>query len=279
VSVLLLLPAFTRAASINVTADPPVPARNLVRNSHIEAGRGGQPVDWRFSTAVPENFETAWREGGCAGKCLWLRAASGKMSGYWGQSVPVVPGQTYLFRGRYRLAGGRILCYAHGRRRLDNGRSIAIDKRFYAGSLRNHWLVPVFLPPAALMGPDPKKWFPFQVQVPVPDGLDAIALSVGIYFTAGEVAYDDIELVPLTTRLDIVVHLGPGEHARRVIVTRAGADKPVLERTPPAGAPGDLKYVLPHEVLPGRWHIAVTLRDGSIAQRTFPVQPADKEAP
>lgn len=276
---LMLATPFLRAASINVTADPSVSARNSVRNPHIEQGRNGQPAEWRFSTAIPENFETAWRQGGRSGKCLWLKAASGKMSGYWNQSMPVVPGQTYLFRGWYRLGGGRILCYAHGRKRTENGRSVAIDKRFYAGSLRNHWLVPVFLPPDALMGPDPTKWFPFEVKVPVPDGLTAIALSVGMYFTAGEVAYDDIELVPLTVRLEIAVHLGPGEQARRVLVTRTGAVKPILDVALPAGGSGDLTYILPHEPLPGPWHIAVTLRDGGTVEKTFPAQPAEKEAP
>ncbi len=261
-----------RGASIEVTAEPPLPAANLVKNPGMEEGRDGQPAHWTFHTAMPGNFRTAWREDGRSGKCLWVKAFTGKMSGYWSQRVAVQPGRAYLFRGYYRLKGGRILCYAHARRSLGRGRSVSVDERFYAGSLRGHWLSPVFLPPDALMGPDPKKWYPFHVRVVMPKELPSIALSLGVYFTPGEVSYDDVWFGPAETTLRVRVQAGPGEPVRRVRVWRIGQQKPVFDSGPLKPGRAAFRCAVPGQPTVSRYRIEAALADGRTATATYPRQ-------
>ena len=71
---------------------------NLVVNPGIELGADDKPAHWNFTTATPDNFLTGWQDGGRSGKCLWAKAKTGVMSGYWGQTVPVPPGQSVLFK-------------------------------------------------------------------------------------------------------------------------------------------------------------------------------------
>jgi hypothetical protein len=169
-----------------------IPVANLVANPGIEEGRDGRPLGWRFGTAEPDNFVADWADGGRSGKCLHLKARSGKMSGYWGQTVAVEPGKTYEFNGYYRLAGGKILCYAHGRMTLPGGDSVSAEQRFYRASMHGHWLTPVFLAPEVLAGPKPDVWYPFELRLKVPPPIKAVSLSLGMYFTAGEAWFDDL---------------------------------------------------------------------------------------
>jgi hypothetical protein len=170
-----------------------VPATNLVRNSSMEWGSDDQPAHWTFDSGQPENFEAKWVDGGRTGKrSLWLKAKTGKMSGYWKQVISVEPGQTYLFKGYYRLGGGRMLVWISGGGTLPDKTPVVVDERFEAQSSHGHWLEPVFLPPEALSGPDPNLWFPFQVKVTVPIPVKHLAFNVGMFFTPGEVWFDDL---------------------------------------------------------------------------------------
>ncbi len=175
----------------------PGPAPNLLTNPGVETGAGGKPDGWSFHTATPAIFEADWRDAGRSGKCLWLKAASGEMSGYWSQTVSVVPGKTYLATGFLRLVRGKVLCYVHGTGALPDGRRVSLDERFYRGTMRGHWLSPVFLPPEALSGPDPDAWLPFQIRFTVPPPVERVTLSLGLYFAAGEAAFDDLSIVPV----------------------------------------------------------------------------------
>ncbi len=198
-------------------------ARNLAPNPHFETGNGAEPAGWHFTTAIPENFTTAWAAGGRSGRCLEVRAKTGRMSGYWNARVPLVPGQRYRFSGWYRILGGRILCYAHARRRLpQEHRTIRLDERFYAGSFRQHWLAPVFLPPDALPGPKPDQWLPFQIVFRAPERLTAAEISLGIYFTPGHVFFDDVYFGPAETGLTVTATARRGRRIRRVLLLKTG---------------------------------------------------------
>jgi len=267
---LLVLAAAGFAAEITVAADPPLPVPNLVANPGIEAGANGQPANWNFSTATPDNFLTAWQDGGRAGKCLWMKAKTGVMSGYWGQSVAVSPAQSVLFRGYYRLGAGKMLIYAHSSIALPDGRRVAVDERFFRGTMRGHWLVPVFLPPDALGGPDPNTWFPFRLEVKVPQPMTAVALSLGLYFQAGEVWFDDMWAGLARTDLTIGAKAAAGETLSRVVVKAAGTDKPVFD----SGAlkPGAMEFstVLKQQPTDGVYEVAVTRGDGQVTVRRYP---------
>jgi hypothetical protein len=162
----------------------------------MEDGLDGKPEGWSFGTATPAIFQASWLDGGRSGKCLWLKAATGEMSGYWSQTVPVEPGKTYLVAGFMRLAQGKVLCYVHGTGKSPDGRKVSLDERFYRGTMRGHWLTPVFLPPEALGGPAPDAWVPFELRFAVPGPIRQVTLSLGLYFTAGEASFDDVQIVP-----------------------------------------------------------------------------------
>lgn len=262
------------AATIRIVGDPPLPAKNEVVNADVEAGEGEAPLGWRFGTAMPENFEAAWRDGGRSGKCLWLKAKTGAMSGYWGQSVPVQPGRTYLFKGYYRLGAGKILCYAHGRMPLPDGRSVGVDERFYRGTMRGHWLVPVFLPPDALGGPDPQAWYPFRLKVSVPEPLNRLSLSLGLYFTPGEAAFDDLWLGLAETDLSVSVEAGPGETIRRVVVRPVGSEAPLFDSQDLSAGTQTFQTVLKRQATDAIYEVLVTLGSGKVVTARYP---ADEE--
>lgn len=174
-------------------ADEPAPlAPNLVFNPDLEEGIDGEPAGWRWTTAVPDNFEVAWTDEGRTGKGLYLKSHSAVMSGYWNQSVRVEPLTSYVFSGWFRLGGGRLLCYAHAR--TADGRNV--DERFYAASMRNHFLVPVFLRPEYMAGYGADEWHPFSVPFTTLEGMEWITVSMGMYFHAGEAWFDDVAVRP-----------------------------------------------------------------------------------
>ena len=269
VPVLLLIRAVGFAAEIRVEGDPPLPVPNLAQDPGMEEGATGQPAHWRFNTATPENFEQGWVDGGRSGKCLWMKAKTGKMSGYWGQGVPVEPGKAYLFKGYFRLAGGKMLCYANSSMRLPDGRSVAVDERYYRGSLRGHWLAPVFLPPEALAGPDPQQWYPFQIKAAIPPPMKAIGLSLGIYFTPGEAWFDDIWVGLAETDLRVSVKAGPDEKLERVTVRKADEAKPVFDSGALRGAP-TFETSVKAQPTDAEYEVEAALSDGKILKQRYP---------
>ena len=278
----ILLPALlavtaTQAADITVKADPALPVPNLVVNPGMERGENGKPEGWRFGTAIPDNFLTAWRDSGRGGKCLWLEAKSGKMSGYWHTGVRVTAGKKYLCTGRYRLEGGRILCYVHANKRLADGRVAVVNERFYAGSLCQHWLVPVFLPPECLGGPDPKKWYSFRLTVTPASGVDVVSLSLGMYFTPGSAWFDDVWFGLAETTLLVTVQCAQGERVQRVLVTRTGADKAVFDSKGISPPRASFECTLPKQPTTEVFTVKALLADGRSITRTYP-NPAERRA-
>jgi len=274
----LTVPKPMPAIEISMDGQPTIAEQNLVRNGDMEsADANGHPAYWSFGTAMADNFETGWVDGGRSGKCLWLRARTGKMSGYWNQNVPVEPGKTYLWHGYYRLGGGRILCYAHARKELGQNRWAEIDERFYAGSLRGHWLSPVFLPAEALAGPDPREWIPFRLRVRVPEGLPAISLSMGMYFTPGEVAFDDVWFGRERTDLSLIVRASPQERIARISVHQEMKAEPIFDSGELRAMVANYQTTLKDQMVDATYTVTVTLDDGRTVTRAF--HPLEGEKP
>ena len=228
------------AVEIEVTADPPPAEANLLQNPDMEQGAGGEPAYWSFSTAVPENFiaDRPDAEGRGGSRALHLVAHDKVMSGYWRQTVEVEAGE-HLFRGWYRTTGGRMLMYAHGRN-TEVDPPVGVDARTYHGTAIASFLVPVFIPREALTGPDPDTYYPFSVRVDVPEGLDYIALSMGMYFTPGEAWFDDAWFGPAKIDLKLRVS-GEGDELQSVKVFQDGVEEPAYEsEEDPRCPPGEL---------------------------------------
>ena len=260
-----------QAAGIKISSDPALPTPNLVQNPDLEQGADGKPLGWSFITATPDNFQTGWQEGGRSGKCLWAKALSGKMSGYWNTTVAVEAGRTYFLQGYYRLGGGRILCYVHSTITGPDGKQVSVDERFYRSSLRGHWLSPVFLPPDCLSGPAPEQWQPLSLKVPVPAGpaVKAVAISLGIYFTPGEAWFDDIWFGRAETDLQVSVAPAPGEALKRVIVRKVGSEKPVFDRAL-ADATTPFSTQIANQPADAEYEVEVTLADGRVVRQRYP---------
>lgn len=263
------------AVEIEVTTDPPLAAANLVQNPGIEQGADGQPAAWTFSTAVPENFTVGWAEG--AGRngshALHLIAHDRVMSGYWGQSVQVQPGQ-YVFRGWYRTTGGRLLMYAHGRNE-EADPPVGVDARTYHGSSVASFLVPVFIPYEALVGADPDVYYPFSVRVEIPEGLERVTLSMGMYFTPGEAWFDDVWFGP--ARVDMALRVsGEGEQIAKVVVVPEGSDEPVYSSEDDPSCPPGRPLAEPFDVtvedidMAAEYEIIAETADGDLHRFSFP---------
>lgn len=255
------------ALEVRLEAEPPLPVPNLLQNPGFEEGADGEPSHWRWSTARPENFQVAWAQEGRTGKrSLYIRALSGVMSGYWSQSVPVEPGIPYLLRGWFRLGGGKILVYVHAR--APDGR--VLDERFYAESLRSLFLVPVFLKPQHVKGPLPDRWYPFRLRFIPPPGLRAVSVSAGMYFTAGEVWYDDFSLQRATTTLRVEVK-SPGDLRRVqvVAVREEGKEEVLFDSGPLPPETRSFSRSLPDAPTDAVYLLRVSTADGRTVERRW----------
>lgn len=236
VAALLALFTVTAACAVEITvvADPPLPITNLVANPSIEEG-DFEPAAWRFGTARPDNFDNRWESTGRTGsRSLHVLTKDKVMSGYWTQAVQVEPGRDYIFSGHYRTSGGRLLMFAKANYKRD-GVAMHLDERVYAGSRRDHWLSPVFLPPEAMTDPEVDEWVPFKIMLAIPPEVSEIALSLGSYFSPGEAWFDDISLVPTTTDLKVTVIPWGAPLTGVRVVDDAGEQvyaSPAMERIP-----------------------------------------------
>ncbi len=252
------------ALELGLSADPALPAPNLLQNPGIEEAQDGRPASWSWSTAVPENFEAGRvAPGRDGGHCLWVKAKSGVMSGYWSQSVAVEPGVAYRLTGWFRLAGGRLLTYVHARTS-----TVSLDERFYAQSLANIPLVPVFLKPEYVAGARPDQWYPLALDFAPPEGMTAVAVSVGMYFTGGEVWYDDLVLARATTRLTASAR--GDEDLKRAVLVAKGSDEPVWDSGDlPAGTRA-LEQVIEAAPTDATYVLRVTTAAGRVVERACP---------
>lgn len=255
--------------TLEITSDPPLPAPNLIQNPGIEEGKDGQPDHWRWSTAVVENFVIVWADNGRAGRCLYLKAHSGIMSGYWNQSVRVEPRTEYVMTGWFRISGGKILCYAHAK--APDGRGI--DQRFYASSNRNHFLVPVFLKPEYMAGMDAENWHPIRLPFTTIENMEWVAVSLGMYFTAGEVWYDDISVFRATTDLSVKVN-GNGQELSRVRVLAKGAQQPVFDSEALPAGTRTFERSIPAASTENHYVLEVTTSDGKVQLKSYPEEVA-----
>lgn len=252
-----------RAATLNINSNSPLPVRNLLHNPSIEEGTDSNPAHWRWGTAVPENFKVAWSTEARTGhRSLYIKAFSGVMSGYWTQVVRVEPKVHYTFCGWFRLKSGKILVYVHGR--VGNRR---LDERFYAQSARSLFLVPIFLKPEYVRGMHPERWYPFRIDFTTFEGMKFIAASVGMYFTAGEVWFDDLELRRATVTLKIAVNAPEG--IKRVIVLMRDRDKALFDSGDLAGA-REFKRVISNAPSDAHYTLRVITVDGKVHERMYP---------
>jgi hypothetical protein len=257
---MLLLAAPVVAAQVQVTSNPPLPLPNLIVNGGIEQAAPDGAANWSFGTANPENFAIDRVAAGRSGPgALHLISHTGVMSGYFNQVVKVKPETDYLLRAWYRHGGGKLLNYAHAV--LPSGRGV--DQRFYSTSLKNHFLAPVFLKPEYIKGTDPSVWqlcrLPFRT---IPE-MNSIAISLGIFFSAGELWFDDVSVTEAATDLTVTVK-GPATKVRvlddkQAVLFDSGAlNTDTFTKTLP-GVPSD-----------GRYTIEVTEPGGKIITQQYP---------
>ncbi len=253
---------------VAVSSVPPLPRPNLLVNGDFEAGRDGQPDSWRWATAMPENFRVGWvREGRNGSRCIKVHAFSGAMSGYWSQVVDVQPQQTYVLHGWYRLAGGKILIYAHTRTKRHN-----LDARFYAGLGLDASLVPVFVRPEYVVGGAPDMWSPFRLEFTVPEGIKKVAISLGMYFAPGTAWFDDVVLTEgrVTLRVDVQAD----EPLAKVELINAAADKPMAIWATEQFEDGGrrLGTEIPNLPADGIYLVRAVTKSGRVVEKTYPAR-------
>jgi len=269
-AVMMALSSPVRALEVTVTSHPPLPAANLLANADIEQGPNDQPASWRWGTATPENFVTGWADTGRSGKCLYIKSLSPVMSGYWNQTVKVKPQTEYMLTGWFRLNGGKLLCYVNSR----TADQRTLDERFYAVSMRNSPLVPVFLKPEYTKGyVEVERWHPFRIPFTPVEKMEWVSVSAGMYFQAGEVWYDDFRLLPAKTELKLQVKAGD-EGLGRVRVLAKGVEQPVFDSGPLAGGTNSFEKTLLGLSTEAQYLIEATDSAGAKQVKAYPEEVA-----
>jgi len=246
---------------------------NLLANPSIEEGGSAGPKNWVFGSGEELIFRWAWAGNGRTGKCLWIKALGGRMSGYWSQPVRVTPGKNYVFRGHYRLGGGRILIWVNGNAPKGDGTNARIDLRFHDTSPLGHWLIPVFISPESLDAPDPNEWRSFELRGVVPEPITHIRLSLGMYFAMGEAWFDDLYVGLDEADVKFSIKPPPGLGIGRVVIKADGQEKPVIEAGPLAQGSA-FNETLKGRPLNEKYNMTMHLSDGSVVQGVYPITEA-----
>lgn len=268
-------PANAPAAAIHI--DKKLPP-NMVRNPSVEAGRGNQPSKWNFGTGQPSNFEYGWVDGGQSGKkCLWVKSLAGRMSGYWSQALFLQPGKTYVFKGYYRIGGGRMLIWIRGDANKSNGQKVVLDTRHEVASSFGHWLTPVFLPNEVLSGPDPNVWQQFEVKVKVPQPVRAVRFHLGMYFAPGEAWFDDLWVGLDEADVTLKVTASPNESIERVVVKSGDKSGKTIFDSGPLAKLKKYEHALKARPLDETYLVEVHLTGGKIVSQRYPDNTAKKE--
>jgi hypothetical protein len=99
--------------------------------------------------------------------------------------------------------------------------------------------------------------------------MKAVSLSLGIYFTPGEVWFDDIWAGVAETDLHVSVKAGPGEGLERVTIRKAGEAKPVFDSGPLRGAP-TFETTVKAQPTDAEYEVEATLADGKVLRQRYP---------
>lgn len=192
------------------TLEPAIPGDvvNLVKNPGIEEGR----KDWinnnlayhkeRAETFI---FKVDTTQAFAGSKCLYMSSKSNKFSGYWEQHIPVEAGKHYLFQMRARVNNSSLLVLLWGG--MPGGKKF--DERIAVSSSAADYLIPLYLRPeytTELGG----GWELVNREFIVPEGMNTLLLSFGIFFAGGYILFDEIslyqvELKNLPVRLKVAI--------------------------------------------------------------------------
>ena len=158
---------------------------NLIANGGFEEGKEG-PTGWRFGSATMENFQYGRTHDAAAGKlAVRIVCRSDEMSGYWAQRMTVKPHTRYRLTLKVKLESGKALVYLHGK---------SLNQRLYLNAATDNPLVLVFLQAKWAAGViQPNTWLAQSLEFD--SGAEtSVAIDLGMYFTAGSVNFDEVDL-------------------------------------------------------------------------------------
>lgn len=190
--------------SMSWTVAPTHPEQNRLRNGDFaQRGEDGNPADWEFTSATPENFEVGWSEvGRTAPGSARMLTRTGSMSGYFVQTVPVAAGERLMVLAHVRLTGGNVLLWLTGSPLMADGSRGRFDERFELPSAKSFFLAPTWIRREYLRGPDPERWVPVVRGIDIP-AMSALKVGIGSYFARGEMFIDDCYAGPAQADLTI----------------------------------------------------------------------------
>jgi len=221
---------------------PTLPDENRLRNADFsELGDDG-PADWEFTTAIPENFKVGWlQEGRTAPGSAHIGTLTGKMSGYWVQTVSVAEGERLLVLAHVRLTGGTVLLRLTGSPVMADGSRGRFDERFELPSMKDFFLSPTWIAREYLRGPDPETWVPVVRAIDIP-AMEMLKVGIGSYFQRGEMWIDDMYVGP--AQIDLTVELAAEEGGRIATVEVVAVSGDTLHTDEPAGGAGTWTHTL-----------------------------------
>ncbi|MGD9497847.1 MAG: hypothetical protein AB7Y46_16210 [Armatimonadota bacterium] len=214
VALATLIGAAAAAAPVAITwsVAPTQPDENRLRNADFAQRDNAGPVQWEFTTAIPDNFEVGWSEvGRSAPGSARINTLTGSMSGYWTQTVPVTEGERLLVLAHVRLVGGTVLLWLTGSPLMADGTRGRFDERFELPSMKSFFLAPTWIDPRYLRGPDSERWVPLLRAIDIP-AMEALRVGIGSYFQRGEMWIDDAYAGP--AQVDLTIDLSARDGGR-----------------------------------------------------------------
>ncbi len=211
------LPAWAQVR-ITVTADPPLPVPNLMRNGEFEAGDDVAPEGWAYSTCVPDAGRfTRLTEGGRSGAYERVESFNSSTNAYLSQVTHVRPDTLYRAGAWVRIRGGTMVMWLHA---YVEGRRF--DERAYLHSWGRSPLVPDFVRLEWTDSPPPDRWLWVGREFRTWPGQTMVNMHLGAYFDRSDMDIDGAFLGLARTTLTVEVTGGPLKRVR--VVNEAGAE-------------------------------------------------------
>jgi len=110
---------------------------------------------------------------------------------------------------------------------------------------------------------------PFEVEVEVPAPITHLAFNMGLYFTPGEVHFDDLWVGLAEMDLNIDVKAASDEKIERVVVRSTTPAKDIFDSGPLAKV-NHYKKTLNAQPMNATYEVSVHMADGKVVREVYP---------
>lgn len=211
--------ANTNDIIIEVYEDGKFGNTNLLVNPDFEEGS----IGWTAETARPDLFiyEIDDENTISGKKSAYIAANDGTMSGYWAQTVKLIPGEKYKCSIWGDITRGYILLYVNG-----NG----INDRRYLSARYDDAHYPVFIKADHRANLAENGWNKYQLEFTNVKNAPVATIHLGIYFSEGEAYFDNIYFGITDVKVAVIAKNPKGIPITRIVIFDE-SDKIVFDKS------------------------------------------------